>query len=60
MVHVENTDRAQLHEDHQVMLDAFVCRDVDRLLAAAAIHHNHLNRVVATLPPGSGLIESGG
>jgi DNA-binding GntR family transcriptional regulator len=60
MVHVENTERAQLHEDHQVMLDAFVSRDVDRLLAAATIHHHNLNRVVATLPPGSGLIEPDG
>jgi DNA-binding GntR family transcriptional regulator len=57
MVRVEHSDRAQLHEDHQVMLDAFIGRDADRLLAAATIHHDHLNEVVASLPSGSGLIE---
>jgi hypothetical protein len=36
MVHVEQADRARLHQDHRVMLDAFV----------------------ATLPPGSGLVEA--
>lgn len=60
MVHVETADRARLHQDHQVMLDAFTSRDVDSLLAAATAHHHHLNRVVATLPPGSGLIEPDG
>jgi DNA-binding GntR family transcriptional regulator len=60
MVHVETADRALLHQDHQIMLDAFTNRDVDRLLAAATMHHHNLNRVVATLPPGSGLIEPDG
>jgi DNA-binding GntR family transcriptional regulator len=35
MVHVEQADRARLHQDHRVMLDAFVARDADRLMAAA-------------------------
>jgi DNA-binding GntR family transcriptional regulator len=60
MVHVETADRARLHQDHQIMLDAFLNRDVDRLLAAATAHHHNLNRVVATLPPGSGLLEPDG
>jgi DNA-binding GntR family transcriptional regulator len=60
MVHVETADRARLHQDHQIMLDAFTSRDVERLLAAATMHHHNLNRVVATLPPGSGLIEPDG
>jgi hypothetical protein len=40
------------------MLDAFVARDADRLMAAATAHHQLLNKVVATLPPGSGLVEA--
>ena len=60
MVHVETADRVRLHQDHQIMLDAFTSRDVERLLAAATMHHHNLNRVVATLPPGSGLIEPDG
>jgi DNA-binding GntR family transcriptional regulator len=58
MVHVEQADRARLHQDHRVMLDAFVARDADRLMAAATAHHQLLNKVVATLPPGSGLVEA--
>jgi DNA-binding GntR family transcriptional regulator len=56
MVHVPQTDRSLLHEDHNDMLDAFLCRDIDRLLATATVHHRRLNAVVATLPPDSGLI----
>jgi DNA-binding GntR family transcriptional regulator len=56
MVHVPAADRTQLNEDHQDMLDAFMARDADRLLASAAIHHRRLNAVVATLPADSGLI----
>jgi len=58
MVHVEHADRARLHEDHEDMLDAFVSKDIERLLAVAAVHHQRLNTVVATLPPGSGLIDA--
>ncbi|MET0701522.1 MAG: GntR family transcriptional regulator [Mycobacterium sp.] len=56
MVHVPNVDRSLLHQDHNEMLDAFLCRDVDRLLSTATDHHQRLNAVVATLPPDSGLI----
>ena len=56
MVHVPQADRNLLHEDHNDMLDAFLSRDVDRLLATAVIHHTRLNAVVATLPSDSGLI----
>ncbi|MCV7225876.1 GntR family transcriptional regulator [Mycolicibacterium komossense] len=56
MVHVPQADRTLLHEDHNDMLDAFLSRDVERLLTAAVIHHTRLNAVVATLPSGSGLI----
>ena len=51
MVHVEHAQRARLHEDHGEMLDAFLARDVERLLASSAAHHRRLNEVVATLPP---------
>ena len=50
MVHVEHSQRAPLHDDHDEMLDAFLARDVDRLLASSAAHHRRLNEVVATLP----------
>jgi DNA-binding GntR family transcriptional regulator len=56
MVHVPRTDRSLLHEDHNAMLDAFLSRDIDRLLATATVHHRRLNAVVATLPSDSGLI----
>jgi DNA-binding GntR family transcriptional regulator len=59
MVHVAHEHRARLHQDHRVMLDAFVARDADRLLAAATAHHRLLNTVVATLTPDSGLTDPG-
>ncbi|MDX1889771.1 GntR family transcriptional regulator [Mycolicibacterium sp. 050158] len=57
MVHVEHAQRAQLHEDHQEMLAAFLARDADRLLTSSAAHHRRLNEVVATLPANSGLAD---
>lgn len=56
MVHVAHSQRARLHEDHRELLDAFLARDVDRLLASSAAHHRILNEVVATLPADSGLV----
>lgn len=56
MVHVEQSQRARLHEDHHDMLAAFLARDVDRLLASSAAHNRRLNDVVATLPADSGLV----
>ncbi|MDT5337497.1 MAG: hypothetical protein QOD90_3002 [Mycobacterium sp.] len=60
MVHVEHAQRARLHEDHADMLDAFLHRDVERLLASSAAHHRRLNEVVATLPADTGLIAGEG
>ncbi len=60
MVHVEHSQRARLHEDHRELLDAFLARDVDRLLASSAAHHLHLSQVVATLPANSGLAADHG
>ncbi len=60
MVHVEHAQRARLHEDHGEMLDAFLARDVERLLATSASHHRRLNAVVATLPSNTGLVAGEG
>ena len=59
MVHVEPADRAALHTDHGQMLEAFLDRDVESLLAVSSHHHRRLNTVVATLPTDSGLISRG-
>ncbi|MGB3482526.1 MAG: GntR family transcriptional regulator [Mycobacterium sp.] len=56
MVHVENRQRALLHADHRVMLSAFLDRDVDALLAAAAVHNMRLNKIVSALPTDTGLV----
>lgn len=57
MVHVDASRRAALHEDHQDMLDAFLSRDTERLLATSADHSRRLNTVVAELPSNTGLIS---
>ncbi|MEV0336400.1 GntR family transcriptional regulator [Nocardia sp. NPDC050717] len=56
MVHIDRCDRERLHSDHIAMLDAFLARDVDRLLAHADEHHRRLESVIATLPTDTGLI----
>ncbi len=56
MVHVQPGQRTVLHEDHHVMLDAFLAGDAESLLAASAIHNKRLNTVVASLPTDTGLI----
>ena len=56
MVHVDHADRVALHADHAGMLEAFLDRDVEALLAISGQHHRRLNEVVATLPPDTGLI----
>ncbi|WP_123023530.1 GntR family transcriptional regulator [Mycolicibacterium stellerae] len=59
MVHVRPADRAELHADHCLMLDAFVGGDVEQLLTAAEVHAQRLNAVIATLPTDTGLLVSG-
>jgi DNA-binding GntR family transcriptional regulator len=59
MVHVEPAERAALHTDHGRMLEAFLDRDVDALLATTREHHKRLNTVVAALPPDTGLVSQG-
>ncbi|BBY86248.1 GntR family transcriptional regulator [Mycolicibacterium tokaiense] len=56
MVHVGATERTLLHDDHRVMLRAFLARDAAALLAAAAVHNQRLNTVVADLPTDTGLV----
>ena len=56
MVHVAPSQRASLHTDHGQMLEAFLDRDTDALLAITGDHHRRLNEVVSSLPPNSGLI----
>lgn len=58
MVHVDPSDRAALHADHGQMLEAFLARDADALLAVSVEHHRRLNNVVAALPAETGLISA--
>lgn len=56
MVHIDRRDRERLHTEHVLMLEAFLDRDVDRLLVVAEEHHRRLEAVVATLPTDTGLL----
>lgn len=56
MVHISRGDRVRLHTDHALMMDAFLARDVDRLLLIAERHHRRLETVIATLPTDTGLL----
>jgi len=56
MVHVEQRQRAVLHDDHRLMLAAFLDGDPDTLLSIAAVHNKRLNTVVASLSTDTGLV----
>lgn len=56
MVHVELSQRTMLHEDHRLMLAAFLAGDAETLLSIAAVHNKRLNTVVASLPTDTGLV----
>ena len=56
MVHVDHSARSVLHEDHRVMLAAFLDGDAPRLLSASALHHQRLNAVVSTVAADTGLV----
>ncbi|MFI9408096.1 GntR family transcriptional regulator [Nocardia sp. NPDC052316] len=56
MVHIGRGERVRLHTDHALMMDAFLARDVDRLLSAAERHHRRLETVIATLSTDTGLL----
>jgi len=60
MAQIPTTDRAALHEEHRDMLDAFVGRDSERLLAVSALHHRHLEDSIAALPQDSSMLAWSG
>ncbi len=55
MAHVPEAERAQLHNDHDAMLAAFVARDGKALLEAARTHHQRLQSSLELLPRHTGL-----
>ena len=50
MTSVSHDTGETLHGDHKTMVDAFVARDAETLLAASAVHYRRLHDVLATLP----------
>lgn len=50
MSHVSREMTLALHDDHRLMVDAFLARDADALLTASTEHYRRLQDVVATLP----------
>ena len=60
MAQIPAPDRAALHEEHRDMVDAFVARDADRLLAVSALHHRHLEDSIAALPQDSSVFAWSG
>ncbi|WP_241385696.1 GntR family transcriptional regulator [Rhodococcus sp. CH91] len=58
MVHVSDTERAELHREHDAMLEAFLARDADRLLAASEHHNSRLDEAIGTLNAGAGLLAT--
>ncbi|MEU5840753.1 GntR family transcriptional regulator [Rhodococcus sp. NPDC047139] len=58
MVHVSDTERAELHAEHEAMLEAFLARDPERLLAASEHHNRRLDDAIATLSPEAGLLSA--
>ncbi|MCW2840319.1 MAG: GntR family transcriptional regulator [Aeromicrobium sp.] len=47
MARVSEAGRAQFHGDHDRMVDAFVARDADRLIAESMHHYGHLRDAIA-------------
>jgi DNA-binding GntR family transcriptional regulator len=60
MAQIPAPDRAALHEEHRDMVDAFVARDAQRLLAVSALHHRHLEDSIAALPQDSSMLAWSG
>jgi DNA-binding GntR family transcriptional regulator len=50
MAHVGEEGRSSLHQDHRAMLDAFLARDADALVAASTLHAGRLGQAIDTLP----------
>lgn len=49
MSHVSLHSRADLHIEHEAMLDAFIARDAESLIAESAEHYRHLRDVLEPL-----------
>ncbi|GAB6897355.1 GntR family transcriptional regulator [Kineosporia succinea] len=57
---LERSERERLHDEHTAMLEAFVDRDGERLLAVAERHHRRLESVIAVLPERAGFLTDPG
>lgn len=55
MSHASRARTGVLHDDHAVMLAAFLSRDATALLDVSAHHHRRLQEIVAELPTAAGL-----
>ncbi|UYP19658.1 GntR family transcriptional regulator [Rhodococcus sp. Z13] len=58
MVHVGDAERAELHHEHEVMLEAFLARDTEALLAASEHHNRRLDEAIAGLSVEAGLLAA--
>lgn len=54
MSHASTEQTSALNLEHEAMLDAFLGRDAETLLALSASHHERLRTMVATLPEEAG------
>ncbi|WP_255498210.1 GntR family transcriptional regulator [Nakamurella sp. PAMC28650] len=55
MARIEDDHRRLLHAEHRAMLDHFLARDAEALLAVASVHLDHLDTSIAAMPAGHGL-----
>lgn len=49
MARVEHDRRTLFHDDHELMVEAFVARDADRLVREATAHYEHLKGAIEAL-----------
>lgn len=56
MVHVHQSDRAELHSDHRTMLDAFLARDAVMLTDIARAHSGRMDTAISSITPETGLL----
>ena len=47
MARIDDVGRTQFYDDHDRMVEAFVARDVDRLIAESTQHYAHLREAIA-------------
>jgi DNA-binding GntR family transcriptional regulator len=47
MARIDDLGRTQLYDDHDRMIEAFVARDADRLIAESTQHYVHLREAIA-------------